>query len=87
MIFQAEGNTQEALVHLKLKRTREQARERLIQSLLGLVEAQDVRTLRVFVIIFMHVYCGLYYVIVTIVMLQMIGQCAMNVLLTSKFCH
>lgn len=84
-MFQAEGNTQEALVHLKLKRTREQARERLIQSLLGLVEAQDVRTQRVFYYLYARILC-LYYVIVTIIVLQMIGQCAMNVLLTSK-CH
>lgn len=83
MIFQAEGNTQEALVHLKLKRTREQARERLIQSLLGLVEAQDVRTLSVYYYIYARIL-GLYYVIVTTIVLQMIGQCAMNVLLTSK---
>lgn len=38
----AGGDDQGALFHLRLRRSRESARDKLLQSLVGLVEAQEV---------------------------------------------
>jgi hypothetical protein len=40
--LQSAGDTKQALVYLGMKRSREQARDRLLQSLVGLTEAMEV---------------------------------------------
>jgi hypothetical protein len=40
--LQSAGDDKQALVYLGMKRSREQARNKLLQSLVGLLEAQEV---------------------------------------------
>jgi hypothetical protein len=65
-----------------MKRSREQARDKLLQSLVGLTEAQEV----LIELTLASLRCSFIYIRRALAFnLQAIGQCEVNVLLTSKF--